>query len=125
MHMQLNTARVFVDDMAAAKAFYSQSLALPLHHDGEAYGFCVFRPGGVDLVVELVPSDAPADDRELVGRFTGLSFTVADIQSRYAELLAKGVPFTGEPERQGWGGILATFQDPAGNALQLVQAAAA
>ena len=122
--MQLNTARVFVDDIAAAKLFYSQSLGLPLRYDGEQYGFCLFRPGNVDLVVEVVPPDAPADDRELVGRFTGLSFTVTDIQSKYAEMLAKGIPFTGQPESQSWGGILATFTDPAGNGLQLVQSAA-
>lgn len=65
--------------------------------------------------------DAPSDDLDLVGRFTGLSFTVADMQSKYAEMLANGVTFAGQPERQVWGGILATFKDPAGNELQLVQ----
>jgi predicted enzyme related to lactoylglutathione lyase len=123
--MHLNSARIFVDDIAAAKSFYSQGLALPLKHGGDDYGFYVFRAGNVDLVVELVAADSPADDQDLVGRFTGLSFTVADIQSKYAEMLAKGITFTGEPKRQGWGGILATFKDSAGNELQLVQQAAA
>ena len=122
--MKLNSARIFVDDIAAAKSFYSQSLAFPLLHGGEDYGFFVFRTGNVDFIVELVPSDAPADDRSLVGRFTGLSFTVTDIQSKYAEMLGKGIPFSGKPEAQSWGGILATFKDPAGNELQLVQQAA-
>jgi lactoylglutathione lyase len=31
------------------------------------------------------------------------------------------VHFTGLPEKQQWGGVLATMQDPAGNELQLVQ----
>lgn len=48
-----------------------------------------------------------------------------DIQVKYAEMLARGVAFTGQPERQSWGGILATFKDPADNGLQLVQSAAA
>lgn len=122
--MQLNAARVFVNDIAAAKVFYSQSLALPLKHDGADYGFCVFRPGNMDLVIELVPADAPSDDLDLVGRFTGLSFSVADIQSKYVEMLANGIAFASQPERQVWGGILATFKDPAGNELQLVQQAA-
>jgi catechol 2,3-dioxygenase-like lactoylglutathione lyase family enzyme len=121
--MELNTVRVFVDDIAAAKSFYANSLGLPLKHDGAEYGFCLFRPGGIDLLIEAVPKDAPADDIELVGRFTGLSFAVPDINATYTEMLAKGVKFTGEPERQPWGGILATFQDRAGNGLQLVQAA--
>ena len=123
--MELNTARVFVTDLAKARSFYETTLALPLKIDGESYGFCVFRPGGMDLVIESVPADAPDDDRILVGRFTGLSFTVPDIHSKYAELLAKGVSFSGEPELQAWGGTLATFVDPAGNGLQLVQSRAA
>ena len=119
--MHLTTARVFVTDLSAARAFYETTLALPLRVDGQSDGFCIFRPGSMDLLVETVPIDAPADERILVGRFTGLSFTVADIHATYAELLAKGVFFTGAPERQAWGGTLATFRDPAGNELQLVQ----
>jgi catechol 2,3-dioxygenase-like lactoylglutathione lyase family enzyme len=124
MAMKLNSARVFVNDIAAAKSFYSESLALPLRHGGEEFGFFVFCPGAMDLIVELVPADAPLEDLGLVGRFTGLSFTVTDIQSKYAEMLGKGITFTGRPEAQSWGGILATFKDPAGNELQLVQQAA-
>jgi len=123
--MELNTARVFVDDIGAAKAFYFETLSLPLKIDGEDHGFCVFRSGGAELVVEVVSADAPSDERILVGRFTGLSFTVQDIQAKYTELLAKGVAFTGAPERQPWGGTLATFKDTSGNELQLVQGSAA
>lgn len=119
--MELNTARVFVTDLAEARSFYETALALPLKIDGESDGFLVFRPGGLDLIVEAVPVDAPDDDRVLVGRFTGLSFTVPDIHSKYTELRAKGVTFSGAPEPQAWGGTLATFMDPAGNGLQLVQ----
>jgi len=123
--MKLNTARVFVNDIAAAKAFYLQTLSLPLKVDGEDHGFCVFHSGGAELVVEAVPADAPSDERILVGRFTGLSFTVQDIQAKYMELLAKGVAFSGTPERQTWGGTLATFKDCSGNELQLVQGSSA
>lgn len=60
-----------------------------------------------------------------MGRFTGLSFHVADIAASHAALLAMGVVFSGAPERQPWGGQLATFSDPDGNGLQLVQPASA
>ena len=123
--MELNAARIFVTDLAEAKSFYETALALPLKIDGEEHGFLVFRSGGLDVIVESVSVDAPDDDRALVGRFTGLSFAVQDIQSKYTELLAKGVTFAGAPERQAWGGTLATFMDPAGNGLQLVQGRAA
>lgn len=75
----------------------------------------------MSLVVEHVDADAPAEDQALIGRFTGLSFDVADVQSKYAELASLGVAFSGLPEQQSWGGILATLRDPSGNELQLVQ----
>jgi catechol 2,3-dioxygenase-like lactoylglutathione lyase family enzyme len=119
--MELNTARVFVKDIAAAKYFYSSKLGLPLKADGSQFGYCVFKAGNTELVVEAVAEDAPDEDKLLVGRFTGLSFTVQDVSEKHRELSALGVPFTGTPEKQFWGGILATLQDPSGNELQIVQ----
>jgi predicted enzyme related to lactoylglutathione lyase len=119
--MELNTARVFVRDIDVAKRFYSSQLGLALKADGSQHGYCVFRAGNTDLVVEVVADDAPEEDRVLVGRFTGLSFAVQDISEKYGQLVALGVPFTGAPEKQFWGGILATLQDPSGNELQIVQ----
>jgi catechol 2,3-dioxygenase-like lactoylglutathione lyase family enzyme len=121
MIVELCAVRVFVNDLAEARSFYAGVLELPLTADDEPSGYCVLKAGSVDLVMESVRSDAPEEDRALVGRFTGLSFNVPDIQIAYAELLGKGVPFAGAPERQAWGGTLATFLDPAGNELQLVQ----
>ena len=119
--MELNTVRVFVRDLESAKHFYSSKLGLPVQADGSAFGYCVFKAGRTDLVVESVGEDAPAEDQRLVGRFTGLSFTVTDAEAKHRELVAIGVPFTGLPETQTWGGVLATFQDPSGNELQIVQ----
>lgn len=119
--MNLSTARVFVRDIAASHSFYEGILGFPLQAGGPAAGYCVFATGGCQLVVETVPPDAPEDEQVLVGRFTGLSFTVPDIAACYRDLTKQGVVFTGLPERQLWGGILATLRDPAGNELQLVQ----
>ena len=119
--MRLGAARVFVRDLAAAEGFYAKALGLPLRAGGWTHGYCVFDTGAVLLVVEAVPADAPTDDQGLVGRFTGLSFTVDDIEASVATLQARGVHFTGLPQRQAWGGVLATLRDLAGNELQLVQ----
>jgi uncharacterized glyoxalase superfamily protein PhnB len=81
----------------------------------------VFQAGAAALVVEAVPKDAEAADRALVGRFTGLSFEVPSAAAAYRDLRSRGVVFTGEPEKQFWGGTLATFRDPAGNELQLCE----
>jgi predicted enzyme related to lactoylglutathione lyase len=119
--MQLRTARIFVRDLPGASRFYGDMLGLPLKADGSRQGYCVFDAGAMSLVVEQVDESAPAQDQALVGRFTGLSFDVADLQSKFSELSTLGVAFTGPPEQQDWGGILATLRDPAGNELQLVQ----
>lgn len=123
--MELCAARIFVNDLAEARSFYAGILKLPLTVDDEPSGYCVFKAGAIDLVMESVPSDASEEDRALIGRFTGLSFDVPDIQAVYMELLREGVVFAKAPERQAWGGTLATFLDPAGNKLQLVQRPAA
>lgn len=119
--MRLAALRIFVRDIVAARDFYAGALGLRLIADGTEHGYCVFDAVGADLVVEAVPTDAPAEDQVLVGRFTGVSFAVEDLEATYARLQAQGVPFSGAPEAQAWGGVLATLRDPAGNELQLVQ----
>jgi catechol 2,3-dioxygenase-like lactoylglutathione lyase family enzyme len=119
--MNLSAARVFVRDLASAEAFYESKLGLRLAAGGHASGYCVFQAGSCQLIVEPVPPEAPADEQELVGRFTGLSFSVTDIRARFSELAAQGVQFVEPPESQPWGGTLATLLDPSANKLQLVQ----
>lgn len=123
--MNLNTARVFVRDIARARGFYGQALGLRLVADGQAQGYCVFDAGNCELVVEAVAQDAAPEDQALVGRFTGLSFLVPSVHVAHQDLVGKGVVFTGAPERQFWGGTLATFRDPDGNEFQLVHRGAA
>jgi catechol 2,3-dioxygenase-like lactoylglutathione lyase family enzyme len=119
--MKLGTVRIFVHSLVAAQTFYEETLGLPRVAGGSAFGYCVFEPGDVQLVIEAVSGDAPLEDRELVGRFTGVSFTVPDVNALHAELSKRGVKFTDPPERQDWGGVLATFLDPSGNELQIVE----
>jgi catechol 2,3-dioxygenase-like lactoylglutathione lyase family enzyme len=119
--MRLATARVFVRDLTEADHFYGEVLGLTRTAGEPSIGFCVDETGGFSLVVESVPDDAPDEDQELVGRFTGLSFDVDDVQREHDALVARGVRFVEHPERQSWGGTLATFVDPAGNALQIVE----
>lgn len=119
--MKLAAVRIFVSELAAARRFYRDLLGLGLAHEDARAGYCAFQGGAAQVIVEEVPPDAPEDERILVGRFLGLSFEVPDLQAEHARLLALGVHFTGAPERQAWGGQLATFVDPSGNQLQLVQ----
>jgi predicted enzyme related to lactoylglutathione lyase len=123
--MRLTAVRIFVEDLATARRFYAETLGLTMQFDGSVHGYCVFKAGAADLVIESVAADAPDEDRALVGRFSGLSFSVPDAEATYRQLAAQGVTFTGLPELQTWGGTLATLMDPSGNALQIVQYPAA
>ena len=123
--LNLNTARVFVRDILKAREFYEQKLGLRVTAENLSRGYCVFNAGNCELVVESVSPTAPQEDQALVGRFTGLSFSVASVHVAHQDLLAKGVVFTGPPELQFWGGTLATISDPEGNELQIVQRGAA
>jgi catechol 2,3-dioxygenase-like lactoylglutathione lyase family enzyme len=119
--MRLSAIRLFVRDLDAARAFYGPRLGLVLAGDGAAQGWLRYDLGGIDLLVEAVADDAPDDEQALRGRFTGVSFAVDDIQAAHQRLAAAGVVFEAAPEQQAWGGWLATFRDPDGNALQLAQ----
>jgi lactoylglutathione lyase len=119
--MRVSSLRVFVGDLEGCAEFFGTKLGLTLKVDGRQHGWLVFDDAaGLSLVVEGVAPDAPAEDRSMVGRFTGISFAVDDIDAEHARLAAAGVPFDGMPERQAWGGSLATLRDPAGNQFQLV-----
>lgn len=119
--MKLAAARIFVKNLDEAAAFYEHVLELRVGARAPEFGYVVFEAETCDLVIEQVPPEAPSEEQALVGRFTGLSFNVADIKALHQALTQRGVRFTGQPEQQRWGGILATLQDPAGNELQLVQ----
>jgi predicted enzyme related to lactoylglutathione lyase len=50
-----------------------------------------------------------------------INLDVADIRAVHARLVSAGVAFSRAPEQEDWGGWVATFIDPDGNTLQLMQ----
>jgi catechol 2,3-dioxygenase-like lactoylglutathione lyase family enzyme len=113
--MKLYGVRIWVDDLAAARRFYGETLGLPVKWDyGAAVGFDI----GADLIVEQ--DDGSEPDEHFVGRFAGCSLKVDDIDATWRDLTAKGVEFVAPPTRMAWGGTLAHFKDPAGNVLTLL-----
>lgn len=50
-----------------------------------------------------------------------VNLEVSDIEAVHERLTALGVPFPRAPEREHFGGWIATFRDPDGNLVQLLQ----
>jgi predicted enzyme related to lactoylglutathione lyase len=119
--MPLAAVRIFVRNLDEAIAFYRTNFDWSMTGGGAGEGYCVFDVGNINLVIESVAMDADEEDQTYVGRFTGVSFRVDDIASAYERMRANGVVFSGAPEKQFWGGTLATLLDPAGNGVQIVQ----
>ncbi len=118
--MKLYGLRIFVDDYQSARRFYLETLGLKLAWEMAEHGALGVSIGDPQFIIEAVDEESSAEDKALVGRFLGVSLQVENIQETYADLLAKGVVFTGPPEQQFWGGSLAHFKDPAGNLLTLL-----
>jgi lactoylglutathione lyase len=108
---------VFVSDFAKAAKFYKEQLRLPLA--GEAQTMMEFFPGGgTTLGVALALHD---DAKKLVGRHTGITLTVAEIDKFCKSLTEAGVDFAEPLEATPWG-KMAVVRDPDGNQFALVGA---
>ncbi|MBI2965365.1 MAG: VOC family protein [Chloroflexi bacterium] len=106
---------IFTDDPRTMTEFYRDVLGLIPHS---------MRPDGVqfkwgEMRLTINPHS------EVHGKTTEpfrimINLTVGDIHAVAERLRARGVSFIREPDRERWG-WLATFHDPDGNTLQLLQ----
>jgi predicted enzyme related to lactoylglutathione lyase len=112
-----------VDDLAAAKAFYAQTLGLKVE-DSPA-GLTLKIAGGNGTLVYPKDNHVPAT-------FTILNFPVVDIDQAVDELTKRGVTFEQYDQltdergiargiAAGQGPDIAWFKDPAGNILSVLQ----
>lgn len=107
---------VFVRDIKAARVFYREQLGLP--PGGETETLMEFLPGqGTSLGVALALHD---EAQKLVGRHTGITFTVKGLSDLCKRLEEKGARFTQPLERTPWG-EMAVVADPDGNEYALVE----
>ena len=102
------------------EAFYGELLRLPVRN--RRRGFVNFEwPSGLRLTLHhhdriLTPAREPE-------RFL-LNLTVEDLDAWHRRLLAAQVGVVRIPERESWGGLVATtYSDPDGNLVQMIQIA--
>lgn len=125
MDFELFIVRVFVTDWERALRFYTETLGIATTYRSDEMGWAQLDTGKAQLAIERLVEEGDAapdpEDGQLVGRFVGVSLTVADIQKTYAELCERGVEFLHPPAKQPWGGVLTHFRDPDGNVLTLLE----
>lgn len=115
-----------VDDLTAAKKFYSHTLGLDVV-EGDMGNFTLSLPGGQQVFIYPKPDHVPAS-------FTILNFEVDDIDAAVTELNDAGVETTiyddpsfhtdergiARGKASGYGPDIAWFRDPAGNVLSVL-----
>jgi len=97
--MKLYAVRILVDDWQLACEFYEKKLGLTLEFKDESFGWAEFNVGGAKFGIERVDEKASQEDRNLIGRFLGVSLQVEDVQQVYQDLLSKGVEFVSAPPK--------------------------
>ena len=132
MITNISITSVFVKDVDASKAFYTDVLGFVEHTDitlADGYRWCTVKhPSQPELQVHLTipgPPIAPemitAINRALdSGSMFGLGVNVDDCRKTYAELQAKGVHFVQEPEERPYG-VEAVARDNSGNWMVMVE----
>lgn len=100
----------------AMRGFYVDTLGLTPRSDREH--FVNFDWGDQRLTVS-VHEDVSGPNEDPLRLMINLA--VDDIHAVAARIEVNGVRFVRPPEQEPWGGWIATFHDPDGNTLQLLQ----
>ncbi len=107
---------LWTDNLDRLFRFYHETLGIPLHSNHGDYialelGEVRFNLGLHDRI------HGAAQDPFRIMPHLG----VDDIHALHRQLTHFGVEFIRPPEKEGWGGWVATFKDPDGNIVQLLQ----
>ena len=106
----------WTQDLDRMFGFYNDVLQLPLH--SRHPDFIAFELGEVRFNIGLHDRVA-GESKDPFRSMPHLG--VDDIHAVAARLREAGVEFIRQPEQESWGGWVATFRDPDGNVLQLLQ----
>lgn len=112
-----------VDDLAAAREFYGETLGLETSEPMEDVLLSLDHPDGHSTMLYVKPDFQPAT-------YTVLNFPVDDIEATVDGLAARGVEFERYEgfdqdekgiSRSPAGPLIAWFKDPAGNVLAVLE----
>ncbi len=114
----LGNVTVVVKDLNKSLRFFRDKIGLRLAFYDKKHKWVCFDAGRTAFSL-TTPWNREA--KKLIGRRTGLSFYVDDIEQTVKALKKKHVRFNFPPRKQPWGGLLANFSDPDGNRYFLLQ----
>ena len=133
MSQSVQVAGIYVHDQDEALSFYVDKLGFTVHTDarnGDYRWLTVQHPDQPGFQLGLFRPQAPLVDdataaslNEAVakGAMPPLVLVVDDCREAYEHFSGRGVEFTQEPVER-FGGVDASFRDPAGNGWKLIEA---
>ena len=107
-----------VGDQDRALQFYTEKLGMRILTDqefSEKQRWIELSIPGAETGIVLF---TPEGQEDRIGTFVNTSWEVDDIGKTYDELVARGVEFTGPPQKQAWG-TFAILKDSEGNEIVL------
>ena len=97
--MKIAYVNVFVTDLSRALGFYRDALGLTVQFSSPEHGYASVAAGNVRLGL-AVPGE---EQRDLIGRHTGIGIEVDDLVREHTRLSDLGVAFVMPPAKQPWG----------------------
>jgi catechol 2,3-dioxygenase-like lactoylglutathione lyase family enzyme len=105
----------YVSDLETAKSFYEETLGLQKKYEYASY--VGFECSGTEIGLipkleegEMITKDSPT-----------VSFLVDNVEESCERLLERGIEFHEDLHEEPWGGKAASFRDPDGNMLEILQ----
>ena len=111
---------VWTDNLKRLKQFYEQALGLTPHSMREDFIAYKWNSGKEEIRFSI-GLHSRVNERSKDQFRTMINFNVTDINELRSRLKAHGTKFIREPELEHWGGLVATFEDPDGNIIQMLQ----
>ncbi len=107
---------IWTEDLERLAAFYQEVVGLTPHSVRPTFISYRFGEMRFSLGAHEQVSGPSRDPYRVM-----INLGVSEIHQVYERLKERGVVFIRPPEQEHWGGWVATFQDPDGNILQLLQ----
>jgi catechol 2,3-dioxygenase-like lactoylglutathione lyase family enzyme len=121
---ELYAITLFQEDLAAAKAFYSEAFGLPIVFEED--NSCVFKIGAVLInLLKISQADELVNPGKVAAADAGvrqvITIPVENVDALCAQLVAYGVKLINGPMDRWWGPRTASFADPGGHIWEIAQ----